>query len=305
MTKVNTIKVPQYIRPGDTIGFVSTASVIDPNVVEPAVGLLNEMGYRVLKSENLYSRNHQFAGTDLQRSSDIQYLIDHPEVKAIVCSRGGYGSLRAASLVNWDKFDLNPKWMVGFSDVTVIHSRLHNAGVASIHGVMPRYFLSNGDPSESFMHLADALIGKPMFYTVETSPYNRIGKAVGQVVGGNLSILYSLRGTPFDIDTNGKILFIEDLSEYLYHLDRMMTNLKIGGRLDNLAALVVGSFTGMKDNDTPFGKSAEEIILEAVSEFAYPVLFNFPAGHREMNFPLKLGVEAALEVSNPCSTFTQ
>lgn len=299
------VHIPPYIHPGDTVGVVSTASIIVPEVVEPAIELLQSLGYKVVVGKHLYDRYHQFAGTDLQRAADFQIMLDNPDIKTIFCSRGGYGSLRTAELINWQKFINKPKWIVGFSDITALQAKVNQLGIASIHGVMPRYFLQNEQTSQSFQYLLDALNGKNLSYEIEKSQYNRVGTASGPVIGGNLSMLYSLRGTPYDFDPKGKILFIEDLAEYLYHLDRMMMNLKVGGQLEGLAGLLVGQFTGMKDHETKFGKTVEEIIYEAVAEYQYPVLFNFQAGHHENNFPIKLGVEGLLKVSDSISTFIQ
>lgn len=288
--------IPPYIKPGDKIGIVSTASIIDRKVVEPAIHLLESLGYHVVAGNNLYARHHQFAGSDAQRSFDLQTMLDDPDLNAIICSRGGYGSIRTVENINWKLFLKHPKWIVGFSDITVLHAQLNQLGIASIHGVMPRFFLHSNETTESFRSLMDALTGQKLSYSTGLSTYNRPGIATGQLVGGNLSVLYSLRGTPYDIDTAGKILFIEDLAEYLYHLDRMMMNLKTGGKLASLAGLVVGGFSNMKDNDTPFGKTVEEIILDAVQLYDYPVAFGFPAGHQQENFALKAGMPATLKV---------
>ena len=298
------IRAP-YLVPGNKIGIVSTASKIDKSVVEPAVELLQSIGYRVEIGKYVFAQSNQFAGTDKQRSSDLQAMLDNPEIKAVVCSRGGYGTLRTIQPISWDRFCQSPKWIVGFSDVTVLHARINQLGISAIHGVMPRYFLDENQPTKSFSTLMDALTGKPLSYAIEPSKYNRQGTAEGELVGGNLSMLYSLRGTPYDIDTNKKILFIEDLSEYLYHLDRMLINLKTSGKLAQLAGLIVGGFTGMKDNETPYGKSVEEIIISAVAEYDFPVAFNFPAGHQSDNYALKLGSNAQLDVTPTIVTLKQ
>ena len=299
------MQTPPYLTSGDKIGIVSTASKIDKTIVDRAVTLLKSIGYLVEIGMYAFARSNQFAGTDDQRASDLQNMIDNPEIKAVICSRGGYGTLRTLKNVSWEKFKTSPKWIVGFSDITVLHSLLNQMGICSIHGVMPRYFLDADKPTKSFSTLIDGLTGKPLHYIAEPSKYNRFGKSEGTLVGGNLSILYSLRGTSYDIDTRGKVLFIEDLSEYLYHLDRMMMNLKAGGKLAQLAGLIVGSFTGMQDNDTPYGQSAEEIIRSAVEEYDYPVLFHFPAGHQANNFALKLGAWVHLEITSKGAVINQ
>jgi muramoyltetrapeptide carboxypeptidase len=297
--------IPPFLKQGDKIGIVSTASKIDRKVVQPAVELLCSLGYFVEIGDHTFSAFHQFSSTDAERASDLQAMLDDPEIKAIICSRGGYGSLRTLEIIDFQKFIQHPKWIVGFSDVTVLHSKLNILEIASVHGVMPKYFLQDEKPSPSFNTLMDAITGQPLTYTIPPDGNNCIGKATGQLVGGNLSILYSLRGTPYDIDTSGKILFIEDLGEYLYHLDRMMMNLKTGGKLEHLSGLLVGNFSGMKDQDEPYGKSVEEIIFDAVAEYHFPVAFQFPAGHSQENFALKFGVETTLEVTNLLSIIHQ
>jgi muramoyltetrapeptide carboxypeptidase len=290
--------IPPFLKQGDKIGIVSTASKIDRQVVEPAIDFLLALGYEVEIGHHTFSGFHQFSSTDAERALDLQSMLDNPEIKAIICSRGGYGTLRTLELIDFSKFILNPKWIIGFSDVTVLHSKLNILGIASIHGVMPRYFLLDGKSSPGFKTLLDAINGQPLKYNIPRDVNNRPGKATGQVVGGNLSILYSLRGTPYDIDTAGKILFIEDLGEYFYHLDRMMMNLKTGGKLELLSGLLVGNFSEMKDLDEPYGKSVEEIISDSVREYGFPVAFQFPAGHTKDNFALKMGVETTFEVTN-------
>jgi muramoyltetrapeptide carboxypeptidase len=297
--------IPPYIKPGDTIAIVSPASVIDRKHVDPAVDLLTGMGFKVLIGNNAFSSFHQFSSTDTERASDLQSMLDNENVSTIICARGGYGSLRTLQHINWEKFMQKPKWLVGFSDITVFHSALTNLGVVSIHGVMPRYFLKGSDPSFSFQTLIAALSGETLNYEMLPASNNRLGKTKGLLTGGNLSMIYSLRGTSFDIDTRGKILFIEDLGEYMYHLDRMMMNLKTGGMLSHLAGMIIGTFTEMKDKEIPYGKTIEEIIFEAVEEYDFPVAFQFPAGHGENNFSLKLGAEISMEVTETGSTITQ
>ena len=296
---------PPYLKPGDTIAIVSTASRIERQHVEPAINLLLNLGFKVEIGPHTFSTYNQYSSTDKERASDLQTMLDDESVKAIICSRGGYGTLRTLQHINWDQFTRNPKWIVGFSDVTVLHSALNTMGFASIHGVMPRYFLNEEKPSFSFDTLLTAITGETLNYVLPPVINNRYGNTCGQLVGGNLSMLYSLRGTPYDIDTKGKILFIEDLGEYMYHLDRMMMNLKTGGKLEHLAGLIVGSFTGMKDLDIPYGKSVEEIIFDSIEEYDYPVVFQFPAGHSQDNFALKIGMEISMEISSTGTIIVQ
>lgn len=299
------IRIPPYLQKGDRIGIVSTASKIDREVVEPAVELLLSLGFKVELGVNIFNCTNQFAGTDEERALDLQEMLDRNEVKAIICSRGGYGTLRTLQNISWDKFNENPKWIIGFSDVTVLHSQLNSFRVASIHGVMLKYFADEGIATPSFGTLMKAITGEQIQYEIAASEFNKYGESEGELVGGNLSILYSLRGTSLDLDTQDKILFIEDLSEYLYHLDRIMMNLKVGGKLSAVKGLIVGGFTGMKDNETPFGKSVEEIILDSVKDFNFPVAFNFPAGHQSDNFAIKLGCMAKLKVDRNRVFFQQ
>jgi muramoyltetrapeptide carboxypeptidase len=296
---------PEYLKPGDLIAFVSPSGAIDRETVEPAIQLIERLGYRTWLGTHAFERHSQFAGTDRNRGHDLQAAINNLEVKAIICNRGGYGALRTAENIDWKHLKSTPKWLIGFSDITVLHSKLNELGMKSIHGAMPHYFIEKNGPSQSFQTLLNALEGRSNNYSIMPHQLNRMGVAKGQLVGGNLSILYSLRGTPYDLDTDKKILFIEDLSEYLYHLDRMMMNLKVSGKLKKLSGLIVGGFTKMKDNETPFGKSAEEIIFDAVRDYNYPVIFGFPAGHQPENFALKLGAEVKIIIQPEIVSITQ
>jgi muramoyltetrapeptide carboxypeptidase len=296
---------PEYLKPGDLIAFVSPSGAIEREVVERAIQLVEKLGYRTWLGPHAFDWHFQFAGTDRNRAHDLQLAIDNPEVKAIVCNRGGYGALRTVENIDWKRFKLAPKWLVGFSDITVFHSKLNELGMKSVHGAMPRYFIEKNAPSHSMATLLNALEGRPNQYDVQPHQLNRTGVAKGQLVGGNLSILYSLRGTPYDLETDKKILFIEDLAEYLYHLDRMMMNLKVSGKLKKLSGLIVGGFTKMKDNETPFGKSAEEIIFDAVRDYKFPVVFGFPAGHQPENVALKMGAEIKIDIQTERVTIIQ
>lgn len=296
--------IPPYLSPGATIGIVSPAGAIPPEDVLPSVSYLKSLGYNVIIGDHTFTRWNTFAGTDEQRRRDFQQMIDDSGIDAIICSRGGYGTIRTLLSVNWKQFISKPKWIVGFSDITVIHSFLHQMGVCSIHGTMPRSFLKEEKSTESFESMHRCLTGQSNSYVFDSDPLNRAGSVSAPIVGGNLSLLYSLRGTKYDLDFDDKILFIEDVSEYYYNVDRMMMNLKAGGVLDHLAGLVVGQFSEMKDNDTPFGKDVREIVSELTMEYRYPVCFNFPAGHVERNLALKLGTTVCLEVSPNSSKLT-
>jgi muramoyltetrapeptide carboxypeptidase len=230
----------------------------------------------------------------------LQEAINDPETKAIICARGGYGTVRLIEKLDFSPLLKNPKWLVGFSDVTVLHSVLNKLGLASIHGSMPGFFLENKKITRSFLSLIELLSSGRSKIEVSGHALNRNGICSGELVGGNLSLLYSLQGTPWQLDTSGKILLIEDLSEYLYHIDRMMQNLRLAGQLKHLSGLIVGGFTELKDNDSPFGKSAYEIILEAVHDYNFPVCFDFPVGHIPKNMAILLGGKYHLEVGENC-----
>ena len=292
--------IPPFLKPGDRIRIVSPAGKVQKDKILPGIELLQDEGYEVVVGRHVFGKNFQYSGTDLQRTDDLQEAINDPETRAIICARGGYGSLRIIEKTDFSPLLKNPKWLVGFSDVTAFHVVLNKLGIASIHGAMPGFFLENLKPSKSFFSLMELLSSGRSDVKIQAEEINRTGSCFGELVGGNLSLLYSLQGTPWQLETSGKILFIEDLSEYLYHLDRMMQNLRLSGQLKNLAGLVVGGFTDMKDNDSPFGKSAYEIILEVVQDYQFPVCFNFPAGHIPKNLALMFGGTYRLDVAEKC-----
>ncbi len=289
---------PPKIKKGDTVGIVAPAGKIDYNIIEQACLRIESMGYKTTVGKYVNQPHFNFASTDENRLSDLQDMINNPDIKAIICARGGYGTARIIDRVDFTPLKNHPKWLIGFSDITVLHAALNKNGIASIHGPMCKSFLNYTQTGADVDILFSIMEGEKPSYLINPYPYNKKGNATGSVIGGNLSILQSLRGTTYDFDPKGKILFIEDLSEYLYHLDRMIYNLKLGGILENISGLIIGQFTEMKDNEDPFGQSIEEIIYNAVSEYNYPVAFNFPSGHIETNYPLILGGEAALNVSD-------
>jgi muramoyltetrapeptide carboxypeptidase len=293
---------PEYLKAGDVVLIVSTARKVNKHEIKPAIDLLTSWGLSVQTGKNLYKSYHQFAGTDEERTADLQRALNSKTAKAILFARGGYGTVRITDGLDWKRFVKNPKWLIGFSDLTVLHSHIHRHGmVQTLHAPMAFNLPSQ---NASCQHvLKETLFGSPLRYSLSKLPpnlekLNRKGKAKGRLVGGNLSVLYSVLGSASDIETDGKILFLEDLDEYLYHVDRMMMNLKRNGKLKNLAGLIVGGMNDMKDNEIPFGKTAEEIIREAVEEYAYPVFFGFPAGHLPSNYPLILGSEVTLSVGD-------
>ncbi|MCC6691630.1 MAG: LD-carboxypeptidase [Bacteroidia bacterium] len=286
---------PPYLKKGDKISVVAPAGKITAEAIKPALDLFHQWGLEVELGKNIFKTCNQFAGTDEERIADLQYALNDTSVKLIICARGGYGTMRIIDKLDFKTFCKYPKWIAGFSDITVLHSHINkNFGVETLHSVMPGSFHKNADATET---LRKALFNFPLSHSVSVNPLNRIGKTEAELTGGNLSLLYALNASCSAIDTNGKILFIEDINEYLYHIDRMMLNLKRSGMLNNLAGLIVGGMTEMKDSPTPFGKTAEEIIREAVDEHNYPVCFNFPAGHIEKNLALVFGRKARFVVT--------
>jgi len=290
---------PSYLKKGDTVAIVATARKISKEEIQPAVTFLESYGLSVELGENLFALDHQYAGTDIQRTNDLQKALDDTTIKAVFIARGGYGTVRLIEALNFSEFLKHPKWIIGYSDVTVLHNAIFNLDVMTLHATMPINFHKHEQAAKTMMQ---ALFGELKHITTPVEKVNRFGKAKAKVVGGNLSLIYSLSGTPYDINTDGTILFLEDLDEYLYHIDRMMMQLKLAGKLKNLAGLIVGGMTDMKDNLVPFGKTAEHIILDAVKEYNYPVCFNFPAGHIDKNLALYLGKEAELNVTNESVT---
>jgi len=292
---LKTNQIPK-LKTGDSIVLISTARKVNKEDLNFAVNILESWGLNVCYGKNLFEENHQFAGTVEQRTQDLQSALDDEKVKAILFVRGGYGSVQILDHIDWGNFQQKPKWLIGFSDITIFHAHIHqNFGVHTLHAAMPITFPKN--TRSSLDNLKTILFGAEIPYKIEGHPFNRKGKTEAKVVGGNLSILYSLLGSESQINTDGKILFIEDLDEYLYHIDRMMQALKRAGMLNNLAGLIVGGMSDMNDNTIPFGKTTEEIISDIVSEYNYPVAFGFPAGHIDDNQPIVFGKKTILEVS--------
>ena len=283
------------LRKGDSVALAATARKVSPEEMAPAIERLRSWGLNVIVPEGLYDADNQFAGSDSHRAKLFQKLLDDDSIRAILCCRGGYGTVRIIDRLDFCHFAEHPKWIVGYSDVTVLHSHIHTTlGIPTLHATMPINFGSKESPATRSLH--DALFGERTDIEWDGGILCRPGSAEGVVVGGNLSILYSLCGSPSALDTHGKILLIEDLDEYLYHIDRMVFNLKRNGMLEGLAALVVGGMTDMHDNSVPFGRKAEEIVMEAVAEYSYPVVFNAPFGHLgDNNLALPLGTKMHLD----------
>ena len=288
---------PRYLRKGDTVGITAPAGCLKRKEIDPAVELIRSWGLNVVFGKHVLSKRHSFAGTDNQRAEDLQQMLDDRSVNAIICARGGYGTIRIINNIKFGHFLKHPKWIAGYSDITILHGALQQClGVESIHGAMPRVVPPELPDVVSFDSLRAMLFGEISEYTLQPHKMNISGTAGGTLVGGNLSVLYSISGTCYDPDTYGKILFIEDLGEYLYHIDRMMMNLKLRGKLEHLSGLIVGDMLNMKGSASGFTKPAYKIIREAVAPYGYPVMFNFPAGHSHPNLALPMGREVVLEV---------
>jgi len=294
--------LPPYLQRGDKIAIVSPARSITFEEVFPAMKLFQKWGLEVVLGTHVFGKSNQFSGTDDQRRFDLQQMLDDPSIRAVVMARGGYGTVRIIDQLDFKVFARHPKWIVGFSDVTVLHSHIHrHLGIQTLHATMP-FSIKDQDINQiTIESLRKALFGEKISYAKQLTFSDRTGLTEGILVGGNLSILYSLAGSVSDVDTRKKILLLEDVDEYLYHLDRMMISLKRTGKLNDLSGLIVGGFTGMNDNQVPFGKSANEIILEAVREYSYPVCFDFPAGHEKLNVALYLGRKAKLKIDKEIS----
>ncbi len=295
------MKTPPYLKANDTVGIVSTARMYSREDLQYGIDTLNSWGLRVVVGETIGAELNQYAGSDELRLRDMQFMLDSTDIDAVIFARGGYGTVRILDKLSFENFIENPKWLCGFSDVCVIHNHVNqNFGIETMHCTMPISFKSTFE--ESLESMKAALFGAKVSCTVPGHPYNSSGHASGELVGGNLSILYSLLGSSSQLNTEGKILFIEDLDEYLYHVDRMMMALKRAGMIHKLAGLLVGGLTSMNDNTIPFGKNAQEIVAEHVQSYHFPVAYGFPAGHIKDNRALILGRKADLSVSERRTT---
>lgn len=296
---------PPYIQPGDRIRIVAPAGKIKKERILPAIEWLKNKGFELKVGKHVFSGHYQYAGTDAQRLQDVQEALDDNKCRAIICARGGYGTVRIIGSLDFSAFVKHPKWVVGYSDITALHLALNNLGFETIHGTMPPFFFNeNGQANENLTSLLRVISGEDVSYQFKAKGAHRTGSASGELIGGNLTIITSLLATEYEIQTKGKILFIEDIDEYLYHIDRMMYQLKLSGKLEHLAGLVVGDFTDMKDNDDPFGQNVQEIIWEAVKEYRYPVAFGLKAGHDTVNLALSFGTKCELDVTDDLSTLT-
>lgn len=286
---------PSYLQKGDTVAIVAPASAIkDSTSIKNGIELLKSWGLNVVYGKHLFDKQNHFAGSDLNRTTDFQEAMDNPNIKAIWCARGGYGTVRIIEGLNFEKFIENPKWIIGYSDVTVLHNHIHSLGIETIHGIMATSSSSieNTDVSNS---LKNALFGHKLSYKFHSSEKNRIGEETGILIGGNLSLLAAMLGTPSDLNTSNKIIFIEDIGEQLYRIDRMIMSLKQNDYFKNCNGVIIGGITDIPENDPPFGISVEDIILNAIGNKDIPVIFDFEAGHIKNNFSLILGREISIK----------
>ena len=295
--------IPDKLNKGDKIALIATARHISKNELLPAIKIIEDWGLQIEFGQHLFKINNQFAGNDFDRASDFQKMLDDKSIKAIFCVRGGYGTVRIIDMIDFSNFLNYPKWIVGYSDVTVLHNHINNLGVATIHATMPVNFHENS--TKSLESLFNCLFDIKKTISFKGSGLNKIGDIKGELVGGNLSIIYSLIGSESDLNTDNKILFIEDLDEYLYHIDRMIFNLDRNKKFSCIKALIVGSMTKMNDNKIPFGMTANQIIYEKVRVYDFPICFNFPSGHLEDNRSIIFGKEARIKIGKKSVEFFQ
>ena len=305
-------RIPPYLKAGDTIGITCPAGYMTLEELQPAIQVLQSWGFKLRIGKTVGERDFTFGGSDVQRLTDLQEMLDDPSIKAILCARGGYGCVHIIDQLDFKRFVENPKWIIGFSDITVIHAQLnHQYQVASIHSKMCNSFPDSLEPIEkgqwdSILSIQAALTGRPVEYPLVYDQNNRAGTGKGLLAGGNLRTIENLSGTSSDIRTEGMILFLEDAGEYLYSIDRMFYNLKRNSKLKNLQGLLIGAFRVKPDDPgDEFGKSVYNIVMNQVAGYNYPVCFNFPVGHQKLNFALKCGVRHELKISNDQVVFRE
>jgi muramoyltetrapeptide carboxypeptidase len=292
--------LPPYLRPGDTIAIVCPAGYMPTEKAQTCIDTFLAWGYKVRSGSTLGGPSaNYFSGTDDQRLADLQQMMDDPAVNAILCGRGGYGLSRIIDRIDFSRFKKSPKWIIGYSDITVLHAHLEtNFGIATLHAPMAGAFNEGGATTPYVQSLRQALAGEKIAWSCPPHPLNRPGQITARLTGGNLALLAHLTGTSSAITTTGRLLFLEDVGEYLYNIDRMLRQLKRSGRLDRLAGLIIGSFSETKDTQRPFGATVEEIVLDCIKEYEYPVCFGFPVGHATENLTLKIGAGYELTVTD-------
>ncbi|RLD29300.1 MAG: LD-carboxypeptidase [Bacteroidetes bacterium] len=295
---------PPYLKAGDTVAIVAPSGILlnREKEINQAIELLKSWNLNMVMGKHVFSQNGHFAGIDEERASDFQKALDNPNIKAIWAARGGYGTVRILDKLDYTKFKEHPKWIIGYSDITALHNQIHNEGFETIHALMCTSLIDEvEDIKDNITSFKNALFGKPLAYIIEGSPYNKTGTASGQLVGGNLTLLHTMLGSKTSIDTNGKILFFEEIGEYAYHIDRMLQSLKRASYFENCKGIIVGDISKVRKNTTEFGRTIEEIILDVVAEYDFPVLFNFPAGHEDDNRAMILGRTIELNVGKDVS----
>ncbi len=305
MKNKTTLIQPDYLKAGDTVAIVAPSGILKNRngEVEQAKTLLKSWGLHVVVGDHVFSKGNHFAGTDAERCEDFQKALDDPKISAIWSARGGYGTVRILDKLDYTQFKQHPKWIIGYSDITALHNQVHNEGVESLHALMCVSLTKDlSEIKESVATFKDALFGKPIAYTLKGSTYNKTGKVTAPVVGGNLTILHTMLGSNTSIDTTDEILFIEEIGEYKYHVDRMLQSLKRAGYFENCKGVMVGDMSKMRKNTTPWGTSVEQLILDALAEYDFPIVFNVPAGHEKDNRALILGRNATINVGKDVST---
>ena len=294
---------PEQLKSGDTISILAPSGVLNnfDNKITKAINIFKSWGLNVVLGNHIYDKNGHFAGTDKNREKDFQKALDNKNIKAIWCARGGYGAVRIIDKLNFDNYLKNPKWIIGFSDITVIHNKLNFLNSESIHAMMITGFEDIGQNNDSLSKLKNVLFGDSLSYSIASNKNNKAGKSEGIIVGGNLTLIQSTIGSKTELKMKDKILFIEEIGEYAYHIDRMLYSLKRAGYFENCKGLIVGQISDVKKNTTDFGRSINELILDVLDEYNFPILFDFPAGHEKTNFPIILGRKVILDVSKPDS----
>ncbi|PIA79254.1 LD-carboxypeptidase [Gaetbulibacter sp. 4G1] len=303
--KTTTLIQPPYLKAGDTVAIVAPSGVLKNRTkeVEQAKSLLKSWGLHPVVGKHVFSTANHFAGTDDERCEDFQNALDDPKISAVWCARGGYGTVRILDKLDYTKFKKKPKWLIGYSDITALHNQFHNQGFESIHALMCTSLQDDlSTIQETVSTFKDAVFGKPISYTLKGSKYNKAGEGSGQLVGGNLTMLHTMLGSKTSIDTSEKILFIEEIGEYKYHIDRMLQSLKRAGYFENCKGVIVGGMSKMRKNTTLWGTSVEQLILDALADYDFPIAFNMPAGHEKDNRALILGRTIKLEVKSDKST---